>query len=176
MKPYKNVYSAEEYKQLQELNEAALEQNKILKRQIDELQNEKRRLQQEVDDAMNVHKVELPREVAEAIEDLRNADLSGFGIMHFIDHISEVKNHRWHGPLRVLRKFTFLDTNQYTAGCELLMNALVNGYTIEQTPSEKLHTKVEELIFNWIGCLDVDEEEVHRLADRIVERAEEILS
>ena len=140
MKPYKNVYSAEEYKQLQELNEAALEQNKILKRQLDE--------------AMEKQKVELPRKVVEAIEGFRELGWEP----HDIFQISyDPTDGQWSSELN---KYITIKSN----GARKLMEALVNGYMVEQTPAEKLHTKVEELIFNWIGSLDVDEEEVHQHA------------
>ncbi|GIO57968.1 DUF1642 domain-containing protein [Paenibacillus cineris] len=167
------LYSQAEYRELGDINE-------IIQRQRDkaiddlakhaqtivDLQDEKLRLQQEVDRARDKQKVELPREVAEAIEQLKNADLSSFGIMHFIDHISEVKNHQWHQPLRVLRKFTFLDTNQYTGGCELLMNALVNGYTVEPTARDK----VKQLIEKWYTDPgDVTDAELYELSDGIID-------
>ncbi|MEK3784718.1 DUF1642 domain-containing protein [Paenibacillus sp. FSL R5-0810] len=114
MKPYKNVYSAEEYKQLQELNEAALEQNKILKRQLDE--------------AMNKQKVELPRKVVEAIEGFRELGWEP----HDIFQVSyDPTDGQWSSELN---KYISIKSN----GARKLMEALVNGYTVEKTPEDRV--------------------------------------
>jgi len=181
--PYKNVYTSVEYKQLQELNEAALEQNKILKSQLDkaigdlahhaqsivDLQKEKLRLQQEVDDATRGQKVALPAEVAEAIEECRVqwtgfSKTSVFGWFLSIDKFDSSK------AGLTIKEFAKTRPLDY-------MTALVNGYTIEQTPSEKLTAKVEGLLKEWFdpeGALPTDH--IHKATELIVGHAEELIT
>lgn len=184
MGPYKNVYTAAEYKQLQELNEAALEQNKILRRQLDEvtrdlarhgltikeLEKERFMLLQQIERAVDEQKVELPREVAEAIEDFRK---DGNDVDYIIRNLTKSV-----GPIGTpsRRLQTLKDFASENRGYDLIM-ALINGYTIEPTPSEKLAAKVEGLLKEWFdpdGSLSA--EHIHQATQQIVEHAEELIT
>lgn len=123
-------------------------------------------------------KVELPMEVAEAIDKLRNADFSNFGIIHFIDRPKEIKHQEYIGPFSVLRRFTFLDTEKYLGGCELLMRALVNGYTIapdpEKDPSSALLKEVTSLVWTWWHGSPEEGKPQHHV-DRLAEKIRDFI-
>lgn len=69
-----------------------------------------------------MNKVTIPREVAEAIEELRNAGLSNWAIIAIANDPSGEYS-------TTLSRFKERDK---------LLAALVNGYEIEQTPEERL--------------------------------------
>jgi Protein of unknown function (DUF1642). len=75
-------------------------------------------------------KVKLPREVAEAIEDLRKDHYDNRAL---IDEIYE-------GAARPVLQ-AYAETNFDT-----LLNALINGYEIEKSPEEKVREYYEGLI------------------------------
>ncbi|PAD73944.1 hypothetical protein [Paenibacillus campinasensis] len=138
-------------------------------RELVELKEERTTLLQKIERAVDedAKKVELPREVAEAIEDFRKDG-------HDVDYI--MRNLVKASPDRT-RRLQILQDFSLSRGSELIM-ALINGYTVEQTPGKRLHAKVEELIYSWLDS-PVDEagaEEIHRLADRIVEQAQELIT
>ncbi|WP_339193133.1 DUF1642 domain-containing protein [Paenibacillus sp. FSL W8-1287] len=160
------VYTESEYEELLSQRDKAIDDLVRHAQSIVDLQNEKLRLQQEVDDAMDVQKVELPREVAEAIEKCRSAwAKSANPYFHFLspeyfgqDNVG-----------MVLKKFAYERPLDY-------MNALVNGYTIEKTPAEKFHAKVESLLYEWLHSPAEEPEDLSLLAERIVEHAEELIT
>lgn len=169
--------SLSQFKDLTVLNEAALEQNKLLDKRLNQALADIAEhgrtiveLQQElVNEREGKKKVEIPREVAEAIEQLRESDLSDHGIMHFIDRSNDVVDSKRRESFKVLRRFTFLDSAHYTNGCDFLINALVNGYTIEQSPEEKLAEGIMKICeeFNSNHPDDVDFEDIFSLAFKI---------
>lgn len=80
-----------------------------------------------------MEKVKLPKELAEAIETLENAEITTFGIICSLVH--ERWGHSEHASEahKVLRKFSFGNSGGNT---DVLLKALVNGYEIEMTKEE----------------------------------------
>ncbi|OKP97746.1 hypothetical protein [Paenibacillus sp. P46E] len=102
-----------------------------------ELHEELSLLLQQIERSVDEHKVKLPGDVVRAIENLRGvANFSNFGIIHFIDRTEELKNQFYIDNFNVLRKFTMLDTRKYLGGCEVLLRALVNGYTADSSQQQ----------------------------------------
>ena len=151
MDPYKRIYTAQEYKELQNLNEAALEQNKLLKRQLDEVYAAKK-------------KVELPTEVAAAIESFQK---EGRDVDYIISSLINTGPGTPTERLTILRKFSLIYG-------DLLVQALANGYTIEQTPAEKLHAKIEQSLKECFGRYS--SEQFSMAADKIMGHVKEILA
>lgn len=86
-------------------------------------------------------KVKLPKEVAEAIESLRNkgfANCNIFGATLSVhDHIDEVD---------VLCSYFNGNPEPYSRrSYDVLMEALVNGYIVEETPEDELRKKYRHL-------------------------------
>lgn len=85
---------------------------------------------------MTESKVILPKEVAEAIEELRSKGFSDYGI------IVDSKESSARKSLQRIHEFT----HTYDAkgdGGERLLKALVNGYEVEQTPEDSLREYFE---------------------------------
>ncbi|MED0672306.1 hypothetical protein P4S95_19210 [Aneurinibacillus aneurinilyticus] len=82
-----------------------------------------------------MEKVKLPKEVAEAIETLENAEITTFGIICSLAY--EIWGHSEHASEahKVLRKFSFGNSGGNT---DVLLKALVNGYELDLTPEEKV--------------------------------------
>lgn len=76
-----------------------------------------------------MNKVTIPREVAEAIEELRNAGMSNWAIIAIANDPSEFDEKCLGEYSTTLSRFKERDK---------LLVALVNGYEIEQTPEERL--------------------------------------
>lgn len=94
---------------------------------------------------MTNEKVTIPREVAEAIEELRKEDCTNFDVMR-----------RAHGALitepdLVLYRWAF---RSQEGSPDLLMCALVNGYNVEKSPEEKLRNICEEYRANYRSTED----------------------
>ncbi len=79
-----------------------------------------------------MNKVTIPREVAEAIEELRNAGMSNWAIIAIANDPSE---YSYVIDEKCLGEYS--TTLSRFKGDKLLV-ALVNGYEIEQTPEERL--------------------------------------
>jgi hypothetical protein len=103
-------------------------------------------LELQLERAMLDHQpVVLPKEVAEAIKFLTDCDFSEYGII--LDSHAPTKC-RMQSPairesLHIIREFTYLNSHEDAegdSGADLLLKALVNGYTVEpeQTPEEKV--------------------------------------
>ncbi|WP_339271489.1 hypothetical protein NYE54_08330 [Paenibacillus sp. FSL K6-1330] len=191
MESYKNVYTVAEYKQLRELNEAALEQNKILKRQLDDacadlakhahtildLQNEKLRLQQEVDHAMDRQQtVELPRKVAISVEHCREAGMSNLRIIASLRVIPQLFRDYDSSVLDSLN--VIHDYSKKLGSDERLLEALINGYTIKQTPEERLREKLRDSYNVWAASPsngpDEFEQDQNELFDLITDAVKQI--
>lgn len=87
---------------------------------------------------MNNNKVILPRDVAEAIEKLRSYGFSNWNVM------DKAQGAICSEPDLTLHKWAFAEEGEGTP--DVLMSALVNGYTIEQTREEKVREYYEESI------------------------------
>lgn len=86
---------------------------------------------------MNNAKVTVTKEVAEALEELREEGMSDFNIMRQA-HEAVVNP-----TYLTIQRWAFIGTGGGTPG--LLMQALVNGYTVEKTPEDIIKEKYEEL-------------------------------
>jgi hypothetical protein len=80
-----------------------------------------------------MNKVTIPREVAEAIEELRNAGMSNWAIIAIANDPSE---YSYVIGEKCLGKYS--TTLSRFKERDKLLGALVNGYEIEQTPEERL--------------------------------------
>ncbi|MDQ0270802.1 DUF1642 domain-containing protein [Cytobacillus purgationiresistens] len=83
-------------------------------------------------------KVTLPRDVAEAIEESRESFTGGEIVSAAVGW-----NDYDERSLKLIRKW--VQEDPYDARQELIMSALVNGFTIEQSPEEKLREYYEKI-------------------------------
>lgn len=168
MDSYKNVYTAEEYNRLKELNEIALEQNGILKQQRDkaiedlakhaqtivDLQNEKLMLLQQIERTIDEQTVELPREVAKALDrriKIEGADLPELIYDSFTNQTDPTK-----GKISVYAADNFPE----------FIRSLVNGYTFKLEPRDK----VKQFIEKWYDEPgDLTDESLYELSDGIID-------
>jgi len=94
--------------------------------------------------------VALPLKVAEAINNCRAVGMSGIVILTNMEHIGQL--FRDYGPqvresLSVIREFT----QQVIGGGQVLLEALVNGYTVEQPAEVKLINGLLKVIERWFS-------------------------
>lgn len=82
-----------------------------------------------------MEKVRLPKEVAEAIDYFRSIGYSNIGI------IREVSDPQTSESGRTLKKF-LTDDGDYN----VLMDALINGFEVEQTPEDKVREHFKRLL------------------------------
>jgi len=82
------------------------------------------------------NKVTLPREVVEALDYLRGKGNSAFVIVCMAGGTSDEHDSP---QKRIVQEFVARDFKN----CGILMEALVNGYTVEQTPEEKVREYYE---------------------------------
>jgi hypothetical protein len=102
---------------------------------------------------MSMGKVKLPQEVDKAINTCRMADISDYGIvaltLHGIDGPIGLFTPSVMKSLDVLRRYTFSDledediewkvsAHDGPARADKFLQALVNGWEVEQTPEDKL--------------------------------------
>lgn len=122
--------------------------------------DEKRLLQEEINQLIDGNKVSLPRELAEAVEGLKAAGLNEFGIFNSI-----FKPHT-DRRLQLLDTYITADTPR---NFNKLITALVNGYTIEETPQERIKRGVQEIYEKWttIQSSGDDQADGADLAERI---------
>lgn len=93
-------------------------------------------------------KVTLPHDVAEAIEQLRLLGRSSYGIITGMEAAEEEANIKGKEFYDILNdRYTHVPTSE-------LMSALVNGYTIEQSPEEKLIATYKAYKERCIGKVD----------------------
>ncbi|MEK5477541.1 hypothetical protein NYE70_11410 [Paenibacillus sp. FSL R5-0407] len=158
------LYTEAEYNKILQQREKAINDLAKHAQTIVDMQKEKLRLQDEVD--MPRDKVELPRDVFNAIESFRDNGWSPEDIFLVSDRPDDGE---WAATLYKWR------TSSASAGRKLL-NALVNGYTVEQSPEEQLQEKIEALIQEWYCSPSVEDlaKGVKPLASRIVEHAKQL--
>ncbi|CAM5794744.1 hypothetical protein [Brevibacillus borstelensis] len=161
--PVEKLYTEAEYNKLVNEQEA-------LKKHFDELlgvyksvSEEKRLLQEEINQLVAGKKVPLPQGVAEALKCAQER-FSEPSIMKMIDlqkdgyGLSAV--YCW-----VYAAGTALEIQRKT----LIMRALVNGYTIDETPRERIKRGVQEIYDEWttIPTTGDDQKDGDDLAERI---------
>ena len=91
----------------------------------------------------------LPREVASAIESLREEKVSNYGIMR-ISHGAIFES-----PALILKRYAF--EGEHGGTPDLLMSALINGYEVEQSPEDKLREYYDKCRENWMKQYDAKE-------------------
>lgn len=123
---------------------------------IVDMQNEKLRLQAEVDQERKGRIVELPRGVAETLRYL-GFDYSRADIISIATRTGGGLSQ----ATRSLQKVPF----------DTLLTALVNGYTVEQSPEERLNNEIEGIILDWH---EAPSGEVSVLTKRIVDHLKSI--
>lgn len=159
------LYTQAEYRELSEINDyiqrqrdKAIDDLAKHAQTIVDLQNEKQMLLQQIERAVDEQKVELPWEVAEAIEFCLDqwkgfSEISVFG--WFLD-ISKFDSSKVGMAIKEFARIRPLD----------YMRALVNGYTVELSPRDK----VKQLIEKWYTDPgDVTDAELYELSDGIIE-------
>lgn len=122
---------------------------------VSQLQQEKQRLQEEVDEARAAKKVTLPREVAEAIERCESAGYTKYGIIADLQMIKMLGRDYQEQVLTDLETVKQFAASKAWSGVDTLMAALVNGYTVEeQTIEKQLEQRIFEKLWEW-DCLPV---------------------
>ncbi|MBB3132163.1 hypothetical protein FHS19_006890 [Paenibacillus rhizosphaerae] len=121
---------------------------------IVDLQNEKLRLQQEVDRARSDQKVELPRNVAEALD--RRFKIEG---ADWPEVIYDSFTHQADPTKGIITNFAADNFPDFIC-------ALVNGYTFKLEPRDK----VKQFIEKWYAVPgDVTDSELYELSDGIID-------
>lgn len=125
------------------------------------LREEKRLLQEEIEKLTAEKRVSLPREVAEAIEECKNA-WNPFGddiYLHFLN-IDGFDERTTSG--RILASYARSKPFEY-------MSALVNGYTVEQSPAERLKQGIQQIYEQWTHAPSTGDDQADGadLAERI---------
>ncbi|GIO09714.1 hypothetical protein J31TS6_57420 [Brevibacillus reuszeri] len=129
---------------------------------------EKQLLQQEINDLVEEKKVSLPHHVAIAIQICRDAGMSRIDIVTTMEHVSQLFRD-YDKPvleaLTVIRDFA----RKTIGGGQDLLEALVNGYTIKESPQERIKRGVQEIYEKWttIPTSGDDREDGEDLADLI---------
>lgn len=157
------LYTEAEYNEIMQQRNKAIDDLAKHAQTIVDMQKEKLRLQDEVDQAMQRDRVELPRDVFNAIESFRDNGWSPEDIFLVSDRPDDGE---WAATLYKWR------TSSASAGRKLL-NALVNGYTVEQTPAERLQADIHGLLKNWLGS-NLDEKAIDQLTSQLLERATQL--
>lgn len=166
--PSERTYTQAEWDRLlEDCSDVRKQRNKVL----DDLASHAQTLV-DMQDELNASrkKVELPRDVAEAIEFLRNVNISGFRIVALSDQTPMLGGDYSSQVIEALKVI-----QSYPLGDKILA-ALVNGYTIEQTPEERLYAKVKELFNDWLPDGDYDPYSINKLIEDIVGQAKELIT
>lgn len=162
------LYTEAEYNEVVQQKNKAIDDLAKHAQTIVDMQKEKLRLQNEVDQAMR-YKAEVPLNVANAIKSFRTDGRDNDYILKYLtrDHSN--------GPGRPSNRLVTLRNYSNENGGNLIQ-ALVNGYTVEQSPEERLQEKIEELIQEWYCTPSVEDlaKGVKPLASRIVEQAKQL--
>lgn len=85
-------------------------------------------------------KVTLPKEVGEAIENLRDFGFTDYGII--VESADTTRKGNEIDELRIIRKFTFESEGD---GAQIILQALVNGFEVERTPHDELRDLYYEM-------------------------------
>lgn len=107
-------------------------------------------------------KVVLPKEVADAIERLRDIGITPFGIANRLDRRSPLGETGLAEYLKVVSDWK--NENGWDRA-NVIMSALVNGYTIEKSPEEKVREYYNELINRSTRSLALHDNELSRVQE-----------
>ncbi|WP_019123603.1 hypothetical protein [Brevibacillus massiliensis] len=150
--PAERMYSEAEYNKL--------------RNELNVIRAENKRIQEEINKMAAGEKVSLPREVAEAIEECKNA-WNPFGddiYLHFLN-IDGFDDRTTSG--RILASYARSKPFEY-------MSALVNGYTVEQSPAERLKQGIQQIYEQWTHTPSTGDDQADGadLAERIIKYLE----
>ncbi|MBY0088428.1 hypothetical protein [Brevibacillus brevis] len=125
--------------------------------------DEKILLQEKLNQLIAGNKASLPPEVAQAIERLKAAGFSNYGIIACSDQTSVLGrdySSEVIADLMSIKKFPLTD---------LLIKGLVNGYTVVETPQERIKRGVQAIYEKWttIPTSGDDQKDGEDLAERI---------
>lgn len=150
------TYTEAEYNEILQQRDKAIDDLAKYAQNIVDLQNELNQMRR---------KIEVPRRVANAIE-----TLSKMGWTAADMYESTMDPDRGEFPNQLVEFAS-------VRGRQVLLEVLVNGYTIEKTAEDRLKEKVAALIDEWYNSSETDagyEAEIQQLADRIVEHAKQL--
>ena len=160
--PKEKLYTEQQYEQLKNQLQFAQESavSAVEERQL---------LQEEINAILADKKVILPRGVAEAIERCEREGMTKYGIVAnlqiiqylFRDYPREILD-----DLQTIKQFA---AERAWTNVDILMLALVNGYTIEESPQERIKRGVQEIYEKWttVPTTGDDKEDGEDLADLI---------
>ncbi|WP_068783178.1 hypothetical protein [Paenibacillus phocaensis] len=154
--PEERTYTEAEYTEILKQRDKAIDDLAKYAQNIVDLQNELNQMRR---------KIEVPRRVANAIE-----TLSKMGWTAADMYESTMDPDRGEFPNQLVEFAS-------VRGRQVLLEVLVNGYTIEKTAEDRLKEKVAALIDEWYNSSETDagyEAEIQQLADRIVEHAKQL--
>jgi len=150
------TYTEAQYNEVLQQRDKAIDDLAKYAQNIVDLQNELNQMRR---------KIEVPRRVANAIE-----TLSKMGWTAADMYESTMDPDRGEFPNQLVEFAS-------VRGRQVLLEVLVNGYTIEKTAEDRLKEKVAALIDEWYNSSETDagyEAEIQQLADRIVEHAKQL--
>lgn len=169
--PKIRTYTESEYNEILKQRDKAIDDLAKYAQELAELKSDRQMLLETIEKAAGERKlVELPLKVVDAIEYLKQ-----FGTKNMLAMILRGQVTGWvlgNNPKRELA-ITILRSHEFGD----ILNALVNGYTIEKTAEDRLKEKVVALIDEWYNSSETDagyEAEIRQLADRIVEHAKQL--
>jgi hypothetical protein len=123
----------------------------------------------ELDEAREEKKIPVPQEVAEAIEKARNqnAKFSILSNFNLLDAVNRALRCNWHGGNCISVIATWISGDM--AKRDILLKALVNGYTIEETKEERINKGLKELVETWLDedSLGSNSKDADQLSTRI---------
>lgn len=154
--PKIRTYTESEYNEVLRQRDKAIDDLAKYAQNIVDLQNELNQMRK---------KIEVPRRVANAIE-----TLSKMGWTAADMYESTMDPDRGEFPNQLVEFAS-------VRGRQVLLEVLVNGYTIEKTAEDRLKEKVAALIDEWYNSSETDagyEAEIRQLADQIVEHAKQL--
>lgn len=109
---------------------------------VAQLKRENQRLMNEVDEAREVKKVPLPKEVAEALDSYFR---EGNDVDFIVRTLSLNSGESARDRLKTIKRFAASNGFEFTA-------ALANGYTVEQTKEERLREGLKTIYQEWDGA------------------------
>jgi len=157
--PEERTYTEAEYNEILQQRDKAIDDLAKYAQELVDLQQERAELLQTIEKAAEEQRlVELPRDVAAALD-------STGGPGHVLAIISANQAY-FTERQRILREFATNRPDDF-------LSALVNGYTAEQTPRERFRAKVSAFLRDWSGST-LDEKLIEELTEQIVEHAKEL--
>lgn len=155
------LYTEAEYNEVREQRDKAIDDLAKHAKEMADLRHERQMLLETIERAAGEQElVELPRDVAGAIEYFKDDGDD-------IDDIIRLLVNNWASErLTVLRGYATYHGFEF-------ISALVNGYTIKQTPTERFQADVQNLLKDWLGS-NLDEKLIDQLASQIVEHAQQL--